>query len=347
MPVWSALLIGLAVLAVIGILAFVAVRQVKHRDLDEVPDAETLVAPVPSAPPKRRTLGDRLAKSRDALGSRLRTVFGRGGLDQEFWDGLEEALISADIGITAAADIVTAVRDSAPETVDEARAGLRNELLRQLSQSERDMSLSGGPAKVVVVGVNGSGKTTTIAKLAAHLSELDHKPILGAADTFRAAADEQLRTWAERVGVEVVGGQPGADPASVAFDAVQAARARGHDVVVIDTAGRLQNKANLMNELGKIVRVLERDSDPVSEVLLVIDATTGQNGLAQAQQFTEFVGVTGIVLTKLDGTAKGGVVVAIERQLGIPVKFIGVGESVDDLVPFEPEQFVDALLEAS
>ncbi len=331
--------------ALIGAVAVVARRRVSYRDLDEVTEAP--VAPTPAPPPKLRSLGDRLAKSRDALGQRLRTVFGSGALDQAFWDGLEEALIAADVGVAAAVEVVAAVRESQPETIEDARAALRTELLHELDSAPRDLSLTGEPAKVVVVGVNGSGKTTTIAKLAARMSERGFKPILGAADTFRAAADEQLRTWAERVGVEVVGGQPGADPASVAFDALQAGRARGNDIVIIDTAGRLQNKANLMNELGKIVRVVERDSDPVSEVLLVVDATTGQNGLTQARQFTEVVGVTGIVLTKLDGTAKGGVVVAIERELGIPVKFIGVGESVDDLIQFEPELFVDALLESS
>ncbi len=198
---------------------------------------------------------------------------------------------------------------------------------------------------IVVVGVNGTGKTTSIAKLANRLKTAGREPLLGAADTFRAAADAQLRTWADRVGVQVVGGQPGADPAAVAFDALQAARARGREAVIVDTAGRLHSKHNLMEELGKVVRVLRREAGEVDEVLLVLDATTGQNGIAQVRQFTEAVGVTGIILTKLDGTARGGVAVAVERELGVPVKFIGVGEGMDDLLPFEPAEFVDALLE--
>ena len=348
MNVWIGLLLFLAVLVIATGVGYVIQRRsnrsIEYRDLDEsVPD----VTPREVAAPPRRSLGDRLAKSRDALGGALRSVFGSGRLDTAFWDGIEDALVSADVGVTAATEIVEAVQRSNPETADDARAALRTELLGALAGHDRDLGLSGSPAKLVVVGVNGAGKTTTIAKLAARLDERGYKPILGAADTFRAAADEQLRMWAERVGVEVVGGDAGADPASVAYDALQAGRARGNDVVIIDTAGRLQNKANLMDELGKIVRVVERDSDPVSEVLLVIDATTGQNGLSQAKQFTEVVGVTGIVLTKLDGTARGGVVVAIERELGIPVKYIGIGEGVDDLIQFEPEPFVDALLESA
>ena len=196
----------------------------------------------------------------------------------------------------------------------------------------------------MVVGVNGVGKTTTIAKLAKALELQGRTPILGAADTFRAAADTQLKTWADRVGVDVISGERGGDPAAIAYDTLQAGKARGADVVIVDTAGRLQNKDNLMAELGKIVRVLGRDGDEVSEILLVVDATTGQNGLSQARQFTETVGVTGIVLTKLDGTAKGGVVIGIEQELGIPVKFIGLGEGIDDLIAFDGAAFVDALL---
>ncbi len=200
---------------------------------------------------------------------------------------------------------------------------------------------------IVVVGVNGSGKTTTIAKLAAQLQEQGRPTLLAAADTFRAAATEQLSVWADRLGVEVVSGQAGGDPAAVAFDALQRARARGKEVVVVDTAGRLHSKHNLMEELGKVVRVLGRDGGRVGEVLLVLDGTTGQNGIAQARAFTAVVGVTGIVLTKLDGTARGGLAVAVERELGIPVKLIGVGERVEDLLPFDPEAFVDALLGGS
>ena len=348
MSVWIGVLIFVAVIAVIGGVAYFIQRRsdasVAYRDLEELPPNSTGTAP---SAVRRRSLADRLAKSRDAFGGALRSVFGSGTVDRAFWEGIEDALVSADVGVTAATEIVDAVRATKPATSAEAREALKGELLNVLGAQSRELTLTGSPAKVVVVGVNGAGKTTTIAKLASQLSARGFKPILGAADTFRAAADEQLRMWAERVDVEVVGGEPGADPASVAYDALQAGRARGNDVVVIDTAGRLQNKANLMDELGKIVRVVERESDPVGEVLLVVDATTGQNGLAQAKQFTEVVGVTGIVLTKLDGTAKGGVVVAIERELGIPVKYIGVGEAVDDLVEFEPEAFVDALLSAS
>lgn len=236
------------------------------------------------------------------------------------------------------------MRAAAPEGVEEAKKALHDELLATLSGKDRDLHLSGSPAVMVVVGVNGVGKTTSIAKLAARLESDGSSALLGAADTFRAAADAQLRTWADRVGVEIVGGQSGADPAAVAFDSYQAARSRSRDVLIVDTAGRLHSKHNLMQELGKIVRVLEREAGSVDEVLLVLDATTGQNGMAQIKQFTDVVGVTGIVLTKLDGTAKGGIAVAIEQDYGVPVKFIGVGEGVEDLIPFEPTEFIDALL---
>jgi fused signal recognition particle receptor len=266
-------------------------------------------------------------------------------MDTAFWEGLEEALIAADVGVAASTEVVKRVRDDEPADTAEARRALRTELIELLDRNGRDLSLDGLPAVVIVVGVNGTGKTTSIAKLAGHLKSIGLEPLLGAADTFRAAADQQLRTWADRVGVEVVGGQAGADPASVAFDAYQAARARGRDVVIVDTAGRLHSKTNLMDELGKVVRVVAREAGRIDEVLLVLDATTGQNGIAQVRQFTEAVGVTGIVLTKLDGTARGGVAIAVERELGVPVKFIGIGEGLADLIPFEPEAFIDALLE--
>ena len=292
----------------------------------------------------RAPLASRLSRARHALGGSLQSVFARGELDHAFWDEMEEALVGADVGIAASQVIVGRVRESHPDDAEEARGRLTAELRRILSGRNRELELSGTPAIVLVVGVNGTGKTTSIAKIAARLRERGLTPILGAADTFRAAADTQLRTWADRVGVEVVGGQSGSDPASVAFDTLAAARARGRDVVVIDTAGRLQNKKNLMAELGKIRRVLERDAGPIGEVLLVLDATAGQNGLAQARVFTETAGVTGIVLSKLDGTARGGIVIAVEEELGIPVKFIGVGEGIDDLIPFDPDEFVDALV---
>jgi fused signal recognition particle receptor len=289
-------------------------------------------------------LADRLTKTRVSLGGALRSVFSRTQLDQEFWDSLEEALIGADVGVKASTEIVQRVKDADPASAVEARDLLSLEVRHALAAEHRELVIEGEPAVVMVVGVNGTGKTTSIAKIAARLKADGIEPLLGAADTFRAAADTQLRTWAERVGVDIVAGQEGSDPAAVAFDAYRAARARGKDVVIVDTAGRLQSKKNLMGELGKIKRVVEREAGPIREVLLVLDATAGQNGMSQAQHFLETAGVTGIVLTKLDGTARGGIVVAIEAELGLPVKFIGVGEGIDDLIPFEPEAFVDALL---
>ncbi|MDH4118796.1 MAG: signal recognition particle-docking protein FtsY [Acidimicrobiia bacterium] len=290
-------------------------------------------------------LGTRLSKSRSAFGGALRSVLGRGALDDAFWDSLTEVLIGSDVGVGTSTDIVDRVRAAGPGSPAEAREALRSELLSTFSGKDRSLHLDGRPAVVMVVGVNGTGKTTSIAKIAKRLDDEGRSTLLGAADTFRAAADTQLRTWAERVGVDVVSGQTGADPASVAFDAVAAAKARGKDVVIIDTAGRLHSKKNLMDELSKLRRVVEREAGSVDEVLLVLDATAGQNGIAQARQFGEATGVTGIVLSKLDGTARGGVVVAIEHELGVPVKFIGVGEAMGDMIPFEPDAFIDALLE--
>ena len=289
-------------------------------------------------------LGDRLSKTRDSFGSRLKAVFAQTSVDGEFWERLEDELIAADLGVSVSSTLVETLGRAKPSTGAEVRDALRIELGAMMADVDRVLRLDGAPSVVVVVGVNGVGKTTTIAKLARVLNLEGRTPILGAADTFRAAADTQLKTWADRVGVDVISGEHGGDPAAVAYDTLQAGRARGADVVIVDTAGRLQNKSNLMAELGKIVRVLGKDGDEVSEVLLVVDATTGQNGLSQARQFTEAVGVTGIVLTKLDGTARGGVVIAIERELGIPVKFIGLGEGIDDLVAFDGGAFVDALL---
>lgn len=292
------------------------------------------------------SLESRLSKSRSALGGSLRAVLGRNSLDGSFWDSLEEVLISGDVGIKASSAIVAGVRQTAPSDAASARAALVSQVAALLAGKDRSLNLDGRPAVILVVGVNGTGKTTTIAKLAKRLVAEGHQTLLGAADTFRAAADAQLRTWADRVGVDVVGGQEGADPASVAFDAYSAARSRGREVVVIDTAGRLHSKSDLMAELSKIKRVIEREAGSINEVLLVLDATAGQNAISQAKQFLDTAGVTGIVLSKLDGTAKGGVVVAIEAELGIPVKFIGIGEGMDDLVPFDPDEFVAALLGA-
>jgi fused signal recognition particle receptor len=279
------------------------------------------------------------------LGDRIGTMFGR-GIDDEFWGGIEEALISADVGVASAVGIVERVRRRGLSDPGEVRSALRSELIAAFAGKDRKLSLEGSPAVVVVVGVNGSGKTTTIAKLASLFEREGRSVLLGAADTFRAAASEQLREWGSRLGIDVVSGQEGADPASVAFDARSAAAARGREVVIIDTAGRLHSKRNLMDELGKIVRVLGREG-PVSEVLLVVDGTSGQNGIAQTRAFTGAAGVTGVVLTKLDGTARGGIAVAVERELGVPVKLIGVGESLGDLLHFDGEQFVDSLLEGS
>jgi fused signal recognition particle receptor len=327
--------ITLTALAVLLLVAFLVLRSRRASS----------VAPSPAPPAAAQpALGARLAKTREALGGRLRRVFA-GSMDTAFWEGLEEALIAADVGVAASTEVVERVRADHPADTDEAKRALRAELLKLLDRGGRALSLEGRPAVVVVVGVNGTGKTTSIAKLAGYFKSLGMEPLLGAADTFRAAADQQLRTWADRVGVDVVGGQAGADPASVAFDSYQAARARGRDVVIVDTAGRLHSKTNLMDELGKVVRVVGREAGRIDEVLLVLDATTGQNGIAQVRRFTEAVGVTGIVLTKLDGTARGGIAIAVERELGMPVKFIGIGEGLADLIPFEPEAFVDALLE--
>jgi fused signal recognition particle receptor len=325
------------ILIAVGVVLLVAALIVRSR-------GGPAALPGPSTLVERPSLAVRLAKTREALGGRLRGLFA-GTMDTAFWEGLEEALIAADVGVAASTEVVGRVRERNPADTNEARRGLRDELLKLLDRGGRALALDGHPAVVIVVGVNGTGKTTSIAKLASHMKARGLEPLLGAADTFRAAADQQLRTWADRVGVEVVGGQAGADPASVAFDAYQAARARGRDVVIVDTAGRLHSKTNLMDELGKVVRVVGREANHIDEVLLVLDATTGQNGIAQVRQFTEAVGVTGIVLTKLDGTARGGVAIAVERELGMPVKFIGIGEGMDDLIPFEPEAFVDALLE--
>ena len=327
------LTIGLVVLAVlaVGLLSwFVLVRRTSDV-------AREMAAPT--------GLGVRLSKSRDSLGRALRIASGRGSMDAGFWEALEEALIGVDVGVAASTRIVAEVRAARPETTAAAQRLLKAAVRGALGERARSVAGGGSPTVVLVVGVNGTGKTTSIAKLAHRLEKQGRSTLLGAADTFRAAAGAQLRTWADRVGVEVVGGQEGADPAAVAFDSLQAARARGKDYLIIDTAGRLHSKQNLMVELAKIKRVVERESGAIDEVLLVLDATAGQNGIAQAREFFATAGVTGIILAKLDGTARGGIVIAIEDELGIPVKFIGVGEGVTDLIPFDPDRFVDALLE--
>ncbi|MFP3882239.1 MAG: signal recognition particle-docking protein FtsY [Actinomycetota bacterium] len=279
--------------------------------------------------------------ARSALGTALRRALG-GGLDEDSWDTIETALLSADVGVEATGKIMETLRESRPETVEQARVALADGLKAELEGKDRRLTLSGSPATIVVVGVNGTGKTTTIAKLAKRLQDEGKTVTLGAADTFRAGAGEQLQTWGDRLGVQVIRGQEGGDPASVAFDTVESARAKGADVVIIDTAGRLHGKRNLMAELEKLHRVA--GGDQVSEVLLVLDATAGQNGLSQVREFSTAVPISGIVLTKLDGTARGGIVVAVERTLGVPVKFVGVGERLDDLETFDPDSFIDSLL---
>lgn len=309
-----------------------------------------LIARRPSEGPGRVPVGPqpgltgRLPRSRTALGQALGNLFSRTDLDGRFWEEMEEALIGADVGVAAATEVVERVRRAKPADSREARLLLASELVSVFAGTDRSLSLVGSPAIILVVGVNGSGKTTSIAKLASRLRSDGHQPILAAADTFRAAADTQLRSWADRVGVPVVAGKEGSDPAAVAFDGLSAARARGKDVLLVDTAGRLHSKQNLMAELAKIRRVLEREGGKVGESLLVLDATSGQNGIAQVREFTQSIGLTGIILTKLDGTAKGGIVVAVEQELGVSVKFVGVGEGIEDLLPFRPDEFVAELM---
>ena len=293
----------------------------------------------------------RLARSNSSLGRGLLAVLGRADLDDAAWEELEDTLLAADVGVGPTTELVdrlrTRVRVEGITDPEAARRALREELVALVDPTlDRSLALQGPegtPGVVLVVGVNGTGKTTTVGRLARVLVAEDRSVVLGAADTFRAAAADQLSTWGQRVGVDVVRGPEGGDPASVGFDTVKQGLETGADVVVIDTAGRLHTKAGLMDELGKVKRVAEKQA-PVTEVLLVIDATTGQNGLRQAQVFGEVVEVTGVVLTKLDGTAKGGIVVAVQRELGVPVKFVGLGEGADDLAPFDAEEFVDALL---
>ena len=326
-------------------------------DEDETDDADasgTAVATLerPEAPQGRLVrLRARLAKSQSSLGKGLLAVLGRSTLDDEAWEELEDTLLAADVGVAATDELVenlkTRLRVEGVKDPEIAKAALREELVRLvdpgLDRALRSTGADGSPGVVLVVGVNGTGKTTTVGRLARVLVAGEQTVVLGAADTFRAAAADQLQTWGERVGVPTVRGPEGGDPASVGFEAVQRGIADGTDVVLVDTAGRLHTKAGLMDELGKVKRVIEKQA-PVTEVLLVIDATTGQNGLTQARVFGEVVDVTGIVLTKLDGTAKGGIVIAVQRELGVPVKFVGLGEGADDLAPFDADEFVDALL---
>ncbi|MEA2023625.1 MAG: signal recognition particle-docking protein FtsY [Actinomycetota bacterium] len=329
---WILLVVAIAIIAI-------AVLVVINRSRDRGPSS------LPGVEAPERGLRSKLSRTREAIGGRLGDLLGSSTLDGSFWSELEEALIAADVGVATATVVVDDVRKQNPNDGDTARRLLEESLIGQMSGRDRSLHLEGKPAVILVVGVNGTGKTTSIAKIAGLLGEGGRTALLGAADTFRAAADEQLRAWAGRVGVEVVSGAPGSDPAAVAYDAYGTAVHSGIDVVLVDTAGRLHSKTNLMDELGKVARVLRREAGQIGEILLVLDGTTGQNAIGQARSFTGAVGVTGIVLTKLDGTSRGGVAIAVEQELDIPVKYIGVGEGLHDLVPFEPRAFIEALLE--
>jgi fused signal recognition particle receptor len=320
------------------------------RPAPEVPTPEVGEEIEPAAGRMQRLRG-RLARSRGTLGQGLLGLLGAGDLDEDSWAEVEDTLLLADLGAATTAEIVQRLREEivsrGVRTPEQARALLRDVLTSalhpEMDRSVRALPHNGTPAVVLVAGVNGTGKTTTTGKLARVLVADGRRVLLGAADTFRAAAADQLETWANRVGAEVVRGREGGDPASVAFEAVKRGTEAGVDAVLVDTAGRLHTKTGLMDELGKVKRVVEKRAD-VSEVLLVLDATTGQNGLTQARVFSDVVDVSGIVLTKLDGTAKGGIVFQVQRELGVPVKLVGLGEGPDDLAPFEPAAFVDALL---
>ena len=291
-----------------------------------------------------------LSKTRDALGNTLGSVFtGFSEIDDDFYEELEECLIIADLGVETALKAVAALRktvkDQHLKTTEEAKEALKGILVQMLEVGSTELNLQSKPAVILVIGVNGVGKTTTIGKIATQLVKQGKNVLMVAGDTFRAAAADQLEIWSQRAGAALVRQQEGADPASVVYDGIQSAKAKNVDVILIDTAGRLHNKQNLMNELNKISRVVERELPEASrEVLLVLDGTTGQNGLIQAKEFKQIAGVTAVALTKLDGTAKGGIVIAVADTLQIPVKFIGVGEQADDLMPFEAKAFVEALL---
>ncbi|MGW7441084.1 signal recognition particle-docking protein FtsY [Streptomyces sp. NPDC054849] len=317
---------------------------------DLAPAAPAIEVPEPTAGRLVR-LRARLARSQNSLGKGLLTLLSREHLDEDTWEEIEETLLIADVGVVPTQELVERLRERVKvlgtRTPADLRALLKEELLTLVGTDfDRAVKTESGvdtPGVIMVVGVNGTGKTTTTGKLARVLVADGRSVVLGAADTFRAAAADQLQTWGERVGARTVRGPEGGDPASIAYDAVKEGIAEGADVVLIDTAGRLHTKTGLMDELGKVKRVVEKHG-PLDEILLVLDATTGQNGLTQARVFAEVVDITGIVLTKLDGTAKGGIVVAVQRELGVPVKLVGLGEGPDDLAPFEPEAFVDALI---
>jgi fused signal recognition particle receptor len=326
-----------------------------HVDVEPDVLPEDLVVPDTPAglvEPEVLPLGERfkrrLSRTRNVLGVSVADLFGRGVTD-EAWEGLEEALITADVGVTATLEIVEELkrrsREEGATTADEVLNLLKQELRAALGTADRSLhrATDEGPTVWLVTGVNGTGKTTTIGKLAAVEEREGRSVVLGAADTWRAAAAEQLGIWAERTGAQLVRKDEGSDPASVAFESYAAAEDRSTDLLIVDTAGRLHNKRELMDELGKVKRVLEKQAGPLEETLLVLDATTGQNGIAQARAFLDAVDVTGLVLTKLDGSSKGGIVVAVQRELDLPVKLVGLGEDIDDLAPFDPDLFVEGL----
>jgi fused signal recognition particle receptor len=320
-------------------------------DVEPVAPSAPALDEIAPAEGRLERLRGRLAKSQNTLGRSMLGLLGAGDLDEDSWQDVEDTLLIADLGPVATESVVTALRSrmasSRVRTESDAREVLREVLIEELrpdlDRSIKALPHADKPSVLLVVGVNGTGKTTTVGKLARVLVADGRRVVLGAADTFRAAAADQLQSWASRVGAQVVRGAEGADPASVAFDAVDAGIEAGADVVLIDTAGRLHTKTGLMDELGKVKRVVSRRAE-VDEVLLVLDATIGQNGLPQARVFAEVVDITGVVLTKLDGTAKGGIVFRVQQELGVPVKLVGLGEGADDLAPFEPSAFVDALL---
>jgi fused signal recognition particle receptor len=322
----------LALLCIVAGAVVISRRRAVFRTQDDLDDEADTATPVP-------VTADVAA---GGLGSRVRALFGRGVSDVT-WNELEDLLIKADVGPRGSADLVRRVRDGYEPGTDPAEV-LRGEVLAVLGADEELHLAQGKLAVILVVGVNGSGKTTTIGKLAKRLTGQGHTVSLAASDTFRAAAGEQLEVWAQRAGAHIVSQQRGADPGAVAFDAVASATARGSDVLIVDTAGRLHTKAPLMDELAKVKRVIEKAGAEVDETLLILDATTGQNGISQVRAFTGAVELTGVVLTKMDGSARGGVILAVREELGVPVRFVGVGEGADDLQPFRAQAFADGLL---
>lgn len=341
-PLLIILITAVVVIALFGLVIVRVLGRDRYGDIAEPADRLEATATAP-APTGLRT---RLGKTRQALAGSLSGLLRRSELDAEFWTDLEDTLVAADLGVATASAVVGEVRAANPADGEAARIVLENRLIEMLADKNRTIAKDSEPSVVLVVGVNGTGKTTSIAKLAAQFAAEGDTVVLGAADTFRAAAGDQLKEWGSRIGVAVIGGEAGADPASVAYDAFHSGKNDGADRVIVDTAGRLHSKANLMDELSKVAKVLRREAGEIDETLLVIDGTTGQNAVEQARVFTDAVGVSGIVITKLDGTSRGGMAIAVERELDVPVKYIGVGEGINDLVPFDPDSFVDALLGA-